>query len=67
MPGILAACDQITTGLLSSPVSGLLGLAWQSIAASGATPFWQALVAGGSWDDPVMSFVLTRYDLVRGI
>lgn len=63
---VFAACDEITTGLLSSPVSGLLGLAWQSIAASGATPFWQALVAGGSWDNPVMSFVLTRFVNIQG-
>lgn len=57
----VAVCDRITSGLLSNPVSGLLGLAWKTIAASHAMPFWQALVAGGSWDSPVMSFVLTRY------
>lgn len=56
-----AICDRISPGLLSSPVSGLLGLAWQAIASSGAAPFWQALVAGGVWDFPVMSFQLTRY------
>jgi hypothetical protein len=56
-----AICDQISPGLLNSPVSGLLGLAWRTIASSGAVPFWQALVAGGAWDFPVMSFHLTRY------
>ncbi|KAF8235612.1 acid protease [Tricholoma matsutake] len=56
-----AICDRISPGLLSSPVSGLLGLAWQAIASSGAAPFWQALVAGGVWDFPVMSFQLTRF------
>jgi hypothetical protein len=54
-------CDRISSGLLTAPVSGLLGLAWQTIASSQATPFWQALVASGSWDSPVMSFQLTRY------
>lgn len=62
VPGqIFAACNQISSGLLSSPVSGLMGLAWKSIAASGAQPFWQALAAGGSWDSPLMSLVLTRF------
>ncbi|KAJ7066591.1 aspartic peptidase A1 [Mycena amicta] len=57
---VFAVCDQVTTGLLTNPVSGLLGLAWQSIASSGATPLWQTLAAG-SWDSPVMAFQLTRY------
>jgi cathepsin D len=56
-----AVCDTVSSGLLASPVSGLLGLAFKSIASSGATPFWEALVANGAWDSPVMSFQLTRY------
>ena len=40
-----------------------MGLAFQTIAASGATPFWQNLVESGAWDSPVMSFQLTRYVL----
>ena len=56
-----AAVDQVTSGLLTSPVSGLLGLAWKTIAASGATPFWQTLASSGAWTDPVMSFQLTRW------
>ncbi|KAH8111057.1 acid protease [Phellopilus nigrolimitatus] len=56
-----AVCDQITSGLLNDPVSGLMGLAFQKIASSGATPFWQNLVQSGSWDSPVMSFQLTRF------
>lgn len=53
--------DAVSRGLLNNPISGLLGLAWGSIATSGATPFWQALVEGGAWDEPVMAFQLTRY------
>lgn len=60
-----AVCDMISPGLLSPPVSGLLGLAWKSIAASGTVPFWQTLVAGGAWDAPVMAFHLTRYVFTR--
>ncbi|KAG6845013.1 hypothetical protein H0H87_001534 [Tephrocybe sp. NHM501043] len=54
-------CDTVSDGLLSSPVSGLLGLAFKTIASSGAVPFWQALVEGGAWDEPLMAFHLTRY------
>ncbi|KAG6861273.1 hypothetical protein C0995_002081 [Termitomyces sp. Mi166 len=56
-----AICDNVSQGLLSNPVSGLLGLAFESIAASGAVPFWQTLAASGAWDSPVMAFHLTRY------
>ncbi|KAJ7155447.1 aspartic peptidase domain-containing protein [Mycena crocata] len=58
---VFAVCDQVSTGLLTDPVSGLLGLAWSTIASSGATPFWETLASGGSWDSPVMAFQLTRF------
>lgn len=38
-----------------------MGLAWQSIAASGAEPFWQTLASSGVWDQPVMAFQITRF------
>ncbi|KAG6898298.1 hypothetical protein C0992_011889 [Termitomyces sp. T32_za158] len=56
-----AICDNVSQGLLSNPVSGLLGLAFQTIASSGAVPFWQTLAASGAWDSPLMAFHLTRY------
>ncbi|KAI0741353.1 acid protease [Daedaleopsis nitida] len=52
---------QVSTGLLTSPVSGLMGLAFQSIASSGATPFWEALSDNGALDQPLMAFQLTRF------
>ncbi|TFK25570.1 aspartic peptidase A1 [Coprinopsis marcescibilis] len=58
---VFAVCDQVSSGLLSSPVSGLLGLGFETIASSKATPFWETLVTEGAWDQPVMSFHLTRY------
>lgn len=58
---VFAICDAFTSGLLDTPVSGLMGLAWQSIAASGAEPFWQTLAASGVWDEPVMAFQITRF------
>jgi hypothetical protein len=58
---VFAVCDQVSSELLTSPVSGLLGLAWQGIASSSATPFAQTLATGSSWDSPVMAFQLTRF------
>ncbi|KAH9857278.1 acid protease [Lenzites betulinus] len=53
---------QVSSDLLSSPVSGLMGLGFESIAASGATPFWQALAdSSGTLDSPLMAFQLTRF------
>lgn len=57
----LGVCDRVSANLLNSPVSGLLGLGWESIASSKAKPFWQTLVSNGAWDQPVMAFQLTRY------
>ncbi|KAJ8594783.1 acid protease [Rhizopogon salebrosus TDB-379] len=58
---VFGAVTRVTSGLLNAPVSGLLGLAWQSIASSGHTPFWETLVTSGAWTDPVMAFQLTRF------
>lgn len=55
------AVDAVSSGLLNSPVSGLIGLAWQTIASSGATPLWQTLASSGKWDQPLMAFQLTRF------
>jgi hypothetical protein len=53
--------NAVSPNLLSNPVSGLLGLAFQTISSSRALPFWQTLVEGGAWQQPVMSFYLTRF------
>ena len=54
-------CDIVSRGLLVDPVSGLLGLGFQTIASSRAVPFWESLVEHGAWDEPVMTFQLTRF------
>lgn len=64
---IFAVCEQVSGGLLTAPVSGLLGLAFQTIASSRAPPFWETLVTEGAWDEPVMAFQLTRYLNVSGV
>lgn len=58
---VFAVCDEVSSGLLNSPVSGLMGLAWNTIASSGATPFWQTLAASNALDSSVMGFQLTRF------
>ncbi|KZT59095.1 acid protease, partial [Calocera cornea HHB12733] len=57
----IALCDHVSPGLLTNPISGLLGLAFQQLSASGATPFWETLVRAGEWDTPLMAFFLTRF------
>ncbi|EIN11518.1 acid protease [Punctularia strigosozonata HHB-11173 SS5] len=54
--------DQITNNFFSgeTDVSGIMGLAFQSIAATKATPFWQTLVSNNQLDQPMMSFWLQR-------
>jgi cathepsin D len=53
--------DAVSTNLLLSPVSGLLGLAWQSIAISSQMPLWQTLASGNAWDSALFAVQLTRY------
>jgi hypothetical protein len=60
-----AVCNQISRGLLRAPVSGLMGLAFDTLAASKSTPFWQTLAQSGQWDEPLMAFHLTRLLNVR--
>lgn len=49
------------SNFLQNPITGIFGLAWQSLAASGAMPFWQALASNGQWSQPLMAFQLTRF------
>ena len=59
---VAGVVTQISSNLLSSPVSGLMGLGFQTIASSGATPFWEALAnSDGTLDEPLMAFQLTRF------
>lgn len=57
---VFAVCD-VVNNVLTDPVSGLLGLGFKGIASSGATPFWQTLATGSTWDSPLMAFQLTRF------
>jgi hypothetical protein len=55
------AVNQVTQGLLTQPYSGLIGLAFQTIASSGAMPFWQQLAVTNQLPEPLMAFFLRRY------
>lgn len=56
-----AVVDAVSQGLLTAPVSGLLGLAWETIAQSSQTPFWQTLASSNAWDSPLFAIQLSRY------
>ncbi|KAJ7621353.1 acid protease [Roridomyces roridus] len=57
--GFLIA-EQITQGLIAGNVSGLIGLAFEALAETQATPFWQSLINSNQLSSPEMAFQLTR-------
>lgn len=61
-----ASCDDVSSGLLSSGVSGIMGLSWQALAYSKATPWWITLAKSSAWSDPLFAFYLARYRNVAG-
>lgn len=56
-----AVIDEMSSGFLSAPASGLLGLAWETLALSQQMPFWQTLASSGTWDSPLFAVQFTRY------
>lgn len=52
--------ERLSDGLIDGSVSGLLGLAFQNLAQTGAVPFWQALINDNQLSSPEMSFHLER-------
>lgn len=55
------AADSISPSLLDGDVSGILGLAWGTIAKTQVDPFWEHLLNNGGLDAPEMSFWMTRF------
>lgn len=53
--------DQMTSGLLSGEVSGIMGLAFEALASTRSTPFWQTLTSNGDFASPEISFWLERH------
>lgn len=54
------AVDNVSQDLLQGSLSGLIGLAFTSLAQTGATPFWLTLADAGQTASPEMSFYLAR-------
>lgn len=53
--------QQTTASIVTPPVTGIIGLAFESLASSKATPWWQTLSNGNQWSSPEMSVWLTRF------
>lgn len=53
--------DSISSGLIDGQLAGIMGLAFDTIAATGATPFWQALLNANQFTNPEFSFFITRF------
>lgn len=60
-PQIFLAVTQTSQGLLSSGLSGIMGLGFQSISGLQTTPFWAALSNSSQLSASEMSFYLERY------
>lgn len=56
----LAGVTQLAEGTLTSPTSGIMGMAFQTLATSGATPFWEVLALSGVLGTPAFTFQLSR-------
>jgi cathepsin D len=52
--------DQTSASLLDGSNAGIMGLAFDTIANTGATPFWQTLAQGNKLGTPEMGFWLNR-------
>ncbi|EKM54825.1 uncharacterized protein PHACADRAFT_258950 [Phanerochaete carnosa HHB-10118-sp] len=65
-PQTFLVAETISQGLLDGQTSGILGLAFQALASTQATPFWEALLNAGQFAQPEMSFFLTRFLGVDG-
>ena len=60
-PQRFVVVEQMTDGLLDGDVSGIMGLAFQALASTEATPFWQTLVNTNQFNSPEISFWLARH------
>ncbi|KAI5454915.1 hypothetical protein NCC49_002191 [Naganishia albida] len=58
---VLGVVSEASDNLLQQPYSGLMGLAFETLASSGAMPFWEELVTTNQWPMPAMGFYMARY------
>ncbi|GAA5919555.1 hypothetical protein JCM1841_001008 [Sporobolomyces salmonicolor] len=57
-----AEIEDLSGDLIGGEISGLMGLGWQSLAASGATPLWQNLYQASVLPFPGFAVSLTRFN-----
>ncbi|KAF8629234.1 hypothetical protein AX17_005814 [Amanita inopinata Kibby_2008] len=57
---VFLSVDDVSRNFLQGSVSGILGLAFTSLARTEATPFWLALINNGQLEAQEMSFWLRR-------
>jgi cathepsin D len=55
-----AIAEQLADNSLNAPTSGIMGMGFQSLAQSGATPFWQVLVEQNKLSDNLFTFQMAR-------
>nr|AOR51687.1 aspartic peptidase [Phaffia rhodozyma] len=55
----LAVVTEISSGLLSSPLSGIMGMGFEALSSSNSVPWWQA--ESSTWTSKVFAFELARY------
>ncbi|WVQ72148.1 hypothetical protein IAR50_001693 [Cryptococcus sp. DSM 104548] len=53
--------DQASNGLISAPVSGIMGLAFQNVSSSKKPTWWETLATSGTWDSPEFGVYMARY------
>jgi cathepsin D len=58
---VFLSVSQTTNQLLSGSVSGIMGLAFSTIASTRSTPFWQTLANTNQLTSPEFGFWLTRF------
>ncbi|GAA6005461.1 hypothetical protein JCM10207_002989 [Rhodosporidiobolus poonsookiae] len=56
-----AVVEQVSEGILTGEISGLMGLGWQPLAASRVTPFWQNLYSASALPFPGFGVSLSRF------
>ncbi|CAK9780955.1 acid protease [Cutaneotrichosporon oleaginosum] len=56
---VFAMVDNMTPNLISSSVSGIMGLAFPALAYSKANPWWSTASAG--WSEKLFAFYMKRY------
>lgn len=57
----IAVVNSMTTSLITSPMSGIMGLGFQALSVSGSTPWWASLAASSSWSSPLFGVYLARF------